>query len=230
MAKRKHNSILKYSIELWNFLDKVGLLKIIGSFAAATVISIASYVKRLPWPITVTIALVVFGSVVELSIRLPELLRRKVKVALIPAAGPASIQLLAVRNLGYQQTLRAECTLLTRRNDPNALHRQTFRLEWDAPNKRAVTLRHGGSCNLIIATAGQEHSMVYLQICGLGTDNPREIKESSRWSWGNTPPEYDMEISIIGDGFQKPYVERFTLKAGKGNAAMELFSIDHRVS
>jgi hypothetical protein len=109
-----------------------------------------------------------------------------------------------------------------RRNDPNLLHRSTFRLEWQGQFKRAVKVRSGGSCNLVIAHANREADMDVMEICGLSEDS-REIKESSRWNHGDKLPEYDLRITIIGDD-HRPHIECFTVKAGQ-TSALEMVSI-----
>lgn len=182
-----------------------------------------SHLKHLPGPVGFVLALFTVASVIELSIRLPELLRRRVNVALTPAIGPASIQLLEVKNLGSPLTLRAECTLLDRRNDPNILHRSTFRMEWEGSLKRAVKLRRGGSCNLVVAQAGRIPDMYTMEICGLSQDSRREGKESSRWYHEDKLPEYDLKITIIGED-HRPHVECFTVRAGQ-TSALEMSSI-----
>ncbi|HEX5422064.1 MAG TPA: hypothetical protein VFW94_00825, partial [Candidatus Acidoferrales bacterium] len=165
--------------------------------------------------------------VLFLILIIPEVLRKKVKVVLTPAQGPSPIQLLEVRNSGTPSSLGAECTLLDRRNDPNMLHRSTFRMEWQGPYKRSVKLRRGGSYNLAVAEAGDEvtrnHTMQWMKICGLSDKDEREPKETSKWNRGDTLPEYDLKIRIIGEN-QKPHVQCFTVRAGK-SAALEMFAI-----
>lgn len=211
--------------EVWSLLEKIGLSKLVIAAGSASVIFVGSYLKRLPWPITVTCGLVVFAVVLWLSKLIP--IGRKISVRLIPASGPSSVQLLNVKNLGAEQTFRAECTLLARRNDPNELHHSSFRLEWEGAYKRSVKLRSHGSCNLVIAEAGRTvakdsrgnpNPVEWLRICGLSEDGKREAKQTSRWSHGDPLPEYDVEITIIGNSGQRGLTEMFTVRAGTTSA------------
>jgi len=144
--------------------------------------------------------------------------------------------LVKVENLGEEQALRADCTVLNRRNDQNPLHRSTFGMEWAASEKRIATLPRGSSCNLVVAKASEikgrptearrppEEDMNLMQIWGLsGQGEQGEEKESSRWYYGDKLPEYDLKITVTGEN-QKPHVECFTLKAGRASA-LEMFAI-----
>jgi len=155
-----------------------------------------------------------------------------VSVKLIPASGPAEVQLLEVKNLGARQTFRADCTLLRRRNDPNQLHCSTFRMEWDKPNGRTrAWLTHGGSRNLVVATAsevrgvdqGHPYQMEWIAITGLSDNGQRKEIQRSMWNHGDALPEYDLKVTITS-GDQEPHVECFTLRAGR-TSALEMFAI-----
>jgi hypothetical protein len=209
-----------------NFLLLLGWWQPILALFSAIAVFAWSHVKQLSGPVAFALALFTLASVLELSIRLPEIFRRKVRVRLSPAKGPDLIQLLNVENLGEPVTLRAHCTLLNRRNDPNQLHYSTFPMEWDAPQKRAVELRRGDSCNLVVARADRgpaPDDMAWIEICGLSADDKRETKENSRWYRGDNLPEYDLQITIIGEN-HRPHVECFTLRAGR-TSALEMFAI-----
>ena len=205
------------SIGLWPSL--VVLFSSVGVF-------IWSHLKHLAGPISFVLALFTLAFGLAIASYAPELMRKSVRVTLTSAVGPAPIQLLEVRNLGAPVTCRAECTLLSRRNDPNLLHRSTFRMEWQGSFKRAVKLRRGGSCNLIVALADQLSDMYTMDIYGLSEDSKRESKESSRWNHGDKLPEYDLRITIIGDD-HKPHIECFTVKAGRASA-LEMVSIPYQ--
>ena len=225
-------------VEVRDLLDKFGLLKIMLSIIVAVAIFIGSHLKSLAWPETFTLALVVFAVVLELSVRLTEIIRRTVKVKLIPAMGPFPVQLLKVTNLGAPQTLRADCALLQRRNDNrNQLHRSTFRMEWDYQDVRtSARLSRGGSRNLVVATAGETrgvdqghpYEMEWIAVTGLSANGQREEKQRSTWNRGDSLPEYDLEITITGKN-QKPHIEYFTLKAGHATA-LEMFTIGRPVT
>jgi len=212
---------------LHNVLLKLGWWKPILAFFCAVGIFTWSCLKHLSLPTAVVLALFTLASILEMSIRLPEAFRKKVKVKLTPASGPAPMQVLNVQNLGAEQTFRGECTLLARRDDPNLLHASTFRMGWDGSQKRAIKLRRGGSCNLIVAIADEDriHGLEWIGICSLSTNDKMIEQQRSEWNRGdNRYPEYDIEISIVGDSGQKPKRQRFTVRRGKASA-LEMFAI-----
>jgi hypothetical protein len=202
------------SIGLWPFL--ITLLTSVGVF-------VWSHLKNFTGPASFVLGLATLATGLVIAKFAPDVIRRSVKVKLVPAVGPAAIQLLEVRNCGPTMGFRAECTLLRRRNDPNQLHRASFRMEWQGPYKRSLKIRRGASFNLIVARAYNEHDMDIMEICGLSEDNQREAKESSRWNHGDKLPEYDLRIRIIGED-HRPHVECFTVKAGR-TSALEMISI-----
>jgi hypothetical protein len=206
-----------------NIFTSIGLWPHLVVLVTSVAVFIWSWLKHLPGPVTVVLGLFTFAAGLVIAKFGPEMTRKGIRVKLTPAIGPAAIQLLEVRNLGAPLTLRAECTLLDRRNDPNLLHRSTFRMEWQGSFKRAVKLRRGGSCNLVIAQAGQSSDLNTMEICGLSDGSQRESKESSRWNYGDQLPEYDLRITIIGDD-HRPHIECFTVKAGR-TSALEMVSI-----
>jgi hypothetical protein len=216
-------------------LKNLGLWQFIAGLILAIAVSIWSRLKHLHGPEIFVLALLVLTLFVVLVVHLPELFHPRLKVRLTPINGPSQVQLLAVQNLGTPVTLRAQCRLIDRRNDPNPLHRAMFRLGWDGPQKRAVKLRRGGSCNLVVARASEikgrqiegrppEEDMYLMQIWGLSAQGDEgEEKESSRWYYGNELPETDLEITIVGEN-HTPYVECFTVKPGN-NSASEMLAI-----
>jgi hypothetical protein len=218
-------------------LKNLGLWRLIVALLLSTAVSIWSLLKHLHGPEIVALALGVLASSLIIIVHLPEVLRPRLKVVLTPINGPAPVQLLTVENHGKTVTLRAQCKLLNRRNDPNALHQLTFRMQWDDPQKRAVKLRRGGGCNLIVAKAEtikerqiegrpSEEDMNLIQIWGLsaeGDGGGGEEKESSRWHRGDQPPEYDLKVTIVGEN-HVPHVQCFTVKPGI-NSALEMHAI-----
>jgi hypothetical protein len=212
---------------LRNVLLRLGWWKPMLALFCAAGIFTWSYLKHLSGPNAVGLALLTLASILEMSIRLPDVFRRTVKVKLTPASGPAPMQVLNVQNLGAEQTFRGECTLLQRRNDPNLLHASTFRMGWDGSQKRAIKLRRGGSCNLVVAIAEEDrkHDLEWIGISSLSTDDKMIELQRSEWNRGdNRYPEYDIEICIVGDSGQKPKRQRFTVRRGK-DSALEMFAI-----
>jgi hypothetical protein len=206
-----------------NIFVTIGLWPSVLVLITSSGVVIWSHLKQLPGPVTFVLGLLTLAAGFAIATYVPEIIRKSVRVTLTPSVGPATFQLLEVRNMGSPLTLRAECTLLNRRNDPNLLHRSTFRMEWQGSLKRAVKLRRGGSSNLVVARADRLQDMDVLEICGLSESSQREAKESSRWNRGDDLPEYDLRITIIGED-HRPYVECFTMKAGR-TSALEMSSI-----
>jgi hypothetical protein len=134
-----------------------------------------------------------------------------VKVSLVPWRGKGEKMFLTVTNLGAQrQDFQAQCRILARRNDPNAPQLITFDLQWEY-GERSYTLVSGQAGNLLIASAGHsEHKDIeWLQLESAGSVKPQR----SDWNWGDRLPEYDIEVTILGDG--EPQREKFTVRAGK---------------
>jgi len=134
-----------------------------------------------------------------------------IKVSLVPWQGKGEKMFLTVTNLGMQrQAFQGQCRILARRNDPNTPQLITFDLQWEYGGQ-SYTLAPGQAGNLLIASAGQgEHrDWGWLQLESAGS-----IKlQRSDWHWGDKLPEYDIEVTILGDG--EPQREKFTVRAGK---------------
>jgi hypothetical protein len=149
----------------------------------------------------------------------------KLDVQLTPSHGPSDKMLLAVTNKGRKQKFHATCRLLARRNDPNNLHQRPYDLAWERDLLREVTLVSGESCNLIIATADIDRSIHLCEVRMQGLSNGSLDKvEYSRWDEFDqkSKPEYDLEISLFGEGDQIPAMNLFTLKCGGRVSALEM--------
>jgi hypothetical protein len=134
-----------------------------------------------------------------------------VKVSLVPWKGKGEKMFLTVTNLGAQHhAFQGQCRVLARRNDPNTPQLLTFDLQWEYGG-RSYTLGPGQAGNLLIASAGHsEHKeMEWLQLESAGLVKPQR----SDWNFGDKLPQYDIEVSILGDG--EPQREKFTVRAGK---------------
>jgi hypothetical protein len=146
-------------------------------------------------------------------------------VQLRPSAGPSNKMLLAVINNGSGQKFHATCRLVARRNDPNKLHERTYDLAWERGLLREVVVVSKESCNLVIAIAENDRSTdlseVKLQGFGSGSN---DTVASSRWHEfeKGDKPEYDLEISVFGEGDQFPTTELFTLRCGGKSSALEM--------
>jgi hypothetical protein len=148
-----------------------------------------------------------------------------INVQLRPSEGPSDKMLLAVTNDGSGQKFHATCRLVARRNDPNKLHERTYDLAWERGLLREVAVVSKESCNLVIAIAENDRSTglseVKLQGFGGGSN---DAAASSRWYEfeKGAKPEYDLEISVFGEGDQLPTTELFTLRCGGKSSALEM--------
>jgi hypothetical protein len=135
-----------------------------------------------------------------------------VNVSLVPWKGKGPKMFLTVTNLSPQrQAFQGQCRILARRNDLNTPQLITFDLQWEYGGQ-SYTLGRGQAGNLLIASANHsEHrEREWLQLeSATGTTKPQR----SDWNWGDKPPEYDVEITILSDG--APYREKFTVRGGK---------------
>lgn len=148
---------------------------------------------------------------------------KALEVDLVPSSGPSSTQLLAVKNNGNPQRFHANCTLMDRRNDPNALNRRTYDLAWDRESLREVELIRGESSNLVIATASCKYPEGWAEVSLIGLANgTKATTEFSRWTeHRDVPPEYDLDVSVFGES-GPPKTERFVLKCGGRVSALEM--------
>jgi len=146
--------------------------------------------------------------------------RRPVHVEFAPWEGQFEKMFLSITNRGTAQIFHAQCRILTRRNDPNPQHLMTLDLQWQYGGEGKHLVR-GQAGNLLIASAGEDkpRGMEWMKIEGaLGHHGPE-----SRWVWSDKKrPEYDLEITILGDKSDQPQSERFTLRAGSSRA-LEMF-------
>jgi hypothetical protein len=145
---------------------------------------------------------------------------KTVNVELTPGRGQGEHIFLMVKNLGPKQTFRAQCRVLARRNDPNPQPVLMFDLNWQYGG-RDLYLARGQEGNILIATAGEDKS-IDSEWMKLEAANSQQGPDS-RWMFGaQLLPEYDLEITILGDKSDHPQSERFTVRPGK-NCALEMY-------
>lgn len=147
-------------------------------------------------------------------------------VLLTPSQGPSEKQFVGVKNKGKKQKFHATGWLVARRNDPNPLFQKTYDLAWENDSQKAVEISHGESRNLLIATAEADDKN-HLEAAKLVelSEGSKKTVEWSRWNKyerHNPRPEYDLEISIHGEGDASPFTECFTLLCGGQVSALEL--------
>lgn len=154
------------------------------------------------------------------------LLRRKPPnpdLAFTPSSGPSDTMLLAVKNKGRKQKFYAQCRPLARRNDPNVLRRTTYDLRWENDESREAVIATGESRNLLIATAEIDRVKHFEEVRLIErTTISNKYAEWSRWDRGTQKPEYDLEISVFGEGNGEHKTERFTLKCDGASSALEM--------
>jgi TIR domain len=144
-------------------------------------------------------------------------------VELTPSTGQAEQIFLTVKNRGRKETFHAQCRVVACRNDPNPPRLMTVNLAWEY-DIRHLSLARGESGNLLIACAGEDkvHGLEWLQVRGyMGNNGPK-----STWTRGQNDklPEYDLEITVLGNGSNLPFVEHFTLRAG-ASCALEMVKL-----
>ena len=144
-----------------------------------------------------------------------------VEVELLPWRGKGDKMYLTVTNRGAkEQAFQAQCRILARRNDQNATQFVAFDLQWQYGGQ-SYRLIPGQLGNLLIASAGDngKHEWQWMQLeSAVGQPKPQR----SDWKHGDPLPEYDIEISILGDKANKAYSERFTVRAGT-ECALEMY-------
>lgn len=136
-----------------------------------------------------------------------------------PSSGKSDKIVLTVTNRGKKQTFRAQCRLVECRNDPDPQRKVTFDLRWQygGKEKQLVT---GEADNLFIASAGEDkpHGLEWMKL--EGSSNRQE--PDSRWARSEkNRPEFDLDITVLGNQSAQPETERFTLRAGT-SCALEM--------
>ncbi len=135
-----------------------------------------------------------------------------VDVELVPWRGKVDKMHLVVTNRGgKQQAFQAQCRVLARRNDKNSTQFMAFDLQWQYGGQ-SYCLMPGQHGNLLIASASDEgnNDRQWMQLeSAIGQPKPQR----SEWKHGDALPEYDVEITILGDKANRAYSERFTVRA-----------------
>jgi hypothetical protein len=146
-------------------------------------------------------------------------------VSLAPSSGPSDKMLLAIKNNGKKQKFHAACKTIARRNDPNRLLQKTYDLPREIHALRHSTIARGESRNLLVATADtdQKNQTEQVQLIERSANGEKKPVEWSRWTKRqHTPPEYDLEVPVFGEGDCGPHTEQFTLKCDGNTAALEM--------
>lgn len=150
-------------------------------------------------------------------------------IELKPSSGPSDKMLLALTNNGKIQKFHAQCTTLSRRNDPNKLFQKTYDLLWEGHTYRHTTIVRGETRNLLIAKADEslQHQTERVSLIERLSRGAQNEVEWSRWDRSKAGPEYDLEVSVFGEGDEEPHRERFTLRCGGKVCALEMARLEH---
>lgn len=177
-----------------------------------------------------------------LSMRTPKFLQMELRFArtskldleLHPSSGPSSNLVLAVKNKGETRAFSGQCKFLALRNSPNPLSRRTIQLKWENSDTKQITIEENASENLEVAkfilfNFAQNPTDRWAEISFEGlTSQGLQKFESNIWPRipNEKPPEYDVEISIIGEGVSNPYIARFTVRAEKYSGPLEMIRLN----
>lgn len=151
----------------------------------------------------------------------------KLDLTLTPSNGPSDKMILTVTNNGKGQKFHAQCKILSRRNDPNRLFQKPYDLLWEGHKYRETHIVRGESRNLLIAEADEnfQYQSEEVSLIERVHGGSKSEVERSRWNRNKAGPEYDLEISVFGEGDNKPHIERFTLKCGGKFCALEMANL-----
>ncbi|MGA8503617.1 MAG: hypothetical protein WB683_18845, partial [Candidatus Sulfotelmatobacter sp.] len=145
-----------------------------------------------------------------------------VHVEFEPSEGQFDKMYLRINNRGHAQMFEVQCKVIERRNDPNPQHRVTIPLSWEHPHGRALYLLTGQSGNVLVASAGENRSsmMGWMKLESASST----LGPESRWNLPSKEPlpEYDVEITVLGQQSNQPRSEYFTVRAGK-SCAIEMY-------
>jgi len=142
-----------------------------------------------------------------------------VDVEFYPFQGQSTKMFVGIKNLGRKQYFEAQCRVVAVRNTSCPL--TTFNLAWECGGA-AYQLKTGEWGNLLIASADEDRAS-HLEWMRLESFSSKILPEC-RWTPGaKSLPECDVEITVLGHQSDAPRTERFTVRAGKGNQALEMF-------
>lgn len=215
--------------KIWRGIGDISVLQWLISLGAGTAGSVRAYLGSLPihWVLLIgtgIFALAMFG-LNQFHVWKAKRATPPIAIELHPSCGPSDEMFLALINNGKREKFHAQCTTLARRHDPNRLFQKTYDLPWEGHSYRHATIVRGESRNLLVATADENLQNQTEEVClterTAGGD--KKTAEWSRWNRNESGPEYDIEVSVFGEGDATPYRERFTLKCGGKVAALEMY-------
>lgn len=146
-----------------------------------------------------------------------------VQVTSTGGAGP-SLEII-VENTGSPRRFAVQCELLALRNSPKPLRRDRFTLKWADSAEQWITLAQNHSAKASLATWEMDHKTAFasMSIVECSDKSLRRV-EWSGWAVKSTEklPEYDLKITVLGEGTRKSSIKTFTLRPAKWISPLEL--------
>jgi hypothetical protein len=180
-------------------------------------------------PIICRAILGTIGILMALAPWIREWCRPRISVTLTPTSGQRSRMELRVTNTGGSREFYADCETVALRNSPNSLEKVIYSLKWESSDTKRLLLKKGESANLLIANGkqNQQDAFAEMELVGL-RGGKLDRYEWAGWhlSTKETPPEYDLKISIFGDGTKAPLARVFTLRSKTFHGPLEMFAVN----
>jgi len=170
----------------------------------------------------------VVGTLIALAPWIVEWCKPSISVLLLPSSGSRTQMDLRVTNTGARREFYAQCEFIALRHSPNPLAQVTYSLKWESVKGKRLFLGKGESANLLIARATQDHINAFAEMELLGLYG-EEVKRYEWAGWETSSrevlPEFDLRISIFGDGTKKPLQRLYTLRPKTFHGPLEMLEI-----
>jgi hypothetical protein len=137
-----------------------------------------------------------------------------IDIQVTPDNGPKPEQYLDVTNQGEQTLFRAYGQIVSADGTPNAYATGKFSLGWSEAGMPAITIPKHAHGKILVATFEDivPHSFFQMSIKQLNGNNGFKERDMSRWYAGDKVlPLYRLEVTIIADGTENPWVGQFSL-------------------
>ncbi|MHB8525124.1 MAG: hypothetical protein ACYDD2_03070 [Candidatus Acidiferrales bacterium] len=210
----------------WKAIHDFFVLKEIIALSATAVYFVwIRLFRQVPPEKAVLYSIVVFASilgVIHFSVWIYE--RRVMKIELIPSSGPSDKMVLGVTNNGNKNKFHAQCEIVKRVNPKNLPHHKIYSLAWEGEASRELEIPKGAHRNLVIARADKDYQARVEKIDLVEFLGGKESRyDGDQWDTTLTKaptPEYELRVSIFGDGYANPVIKCFTLRAGIRSAIL----------
>ena len=177
-------------------------------------------------PIVWTIFSLVSAFVLTFYSQIQEAVRPSISVELVPTLGSSPAMEVRVKNTGKGREFYAQCEFLALRNSPNPLPRITFDLQWAGREDKRLFIANQDTANLLIADFTQDQKTAFAEMTVWGLSGLEKKPYGwAGWSMNSREklPEYDLGISIRGDGAKVSKQLVFTLRPQKFYGPLEMF-------